>query len=874
MDDAERIVVPLDSTGVSLERFGGKGRSLARLAAAGFPVPTGFLVSTTAYEDFVEANQLQSSIMQHVGEAVSGQAAALQAAADAIGALFAEAHLPIETVQAIGQAYEQLDVNLPAVAVRSSATAEDLPDLSFAGQQDTYLNVRGEEALLTAVRKCWSSLWTARAIGYRLQMDIEQRSVAMGVVVQTMVDADVAGILFTANPSNGHRTELVVNASYGLGESIVSGQVTPDTYILNGNSLETQDCQLSDKPQMVVSDLDQGVVTRSVPADKRNEPALPPDKLRELAQICLRVQSLFDDQPQDIEWAIANNQVWLLQSRPITQLPPPALSNVTWDPPEPGGKLVRRQVVEHMPEPLTPLFEDLYLHIGLENAIDQFLVDFGMPLDLESFVQRPFFVTVNGYAYCRGNYRASWRFVRLLPSICCAYLKVVPKLLKNLRTMWREQALPAYLTTIERWKLDDVDHVPSQRLLEGVRELAIADANYWFNVSMMVGSAKVTDGLLNLYLQSWFVPGNLTSGMFLRGFPSKTINGLIDLETIAERIQGDASLCELIRTTSVRRLLKVLRQEPGAASVCADIHAYLEQYGHQIYNLDFAEPTLGEDPSAVVSSLRALVSRRNFDTPARQAELIRERDALIQQTASVLGPLRRMLFRKLLGWAQAYGPCREESLFYMGAAWSTLRRLALALGQRLADTGIVNRADDVFFVEWAELVELDAVEDIDLTRVDLKRIVAQRRALREARKRLHPPGIIPVGARWKFGPIDMTALETQRRNADDVDTLIGFAVSPGKVTGEATVILSPADFEQMRPETILVCPTTTPAWTPLFAQASGLVTDIGGILAHGSIVAREYGIPAVLGTGNGSQRIVTGQRITVDGDAGTVRVFP
>jgi pyruvate,water dikinase len=757
--------------------------------------------------------------------------------------------------------------------VRSSATAEDLPDLSFAGQQDTFLNVRGKAAVLEAIRRCWASLWTPRAIAYRMQMNVNQRAVAMGVVVQVMVPADVSGILFTANPATGNRSELVVNASFGLGQAVVGGDVTPDTYVLDRDSLKTKECLIGGKEQMIVPAVEQGTMTQSVPEGKRHEPTLSPEILSELASRSLDAETLFDGRPQDIEWAVADGKVWLLQSRPITKLPPPPLLDVAWDPPSEGAVLIRRQVVENMPEPLSPLFDELYLRFALEEAIDQFLVDFGMRIDFEVFMERPFFLTVNGYAFCRGSYRLSWRSLRFVPSLLCMYIKVVPRLLRNIKNQWRDEALPAYLERIEKWKSVDLGTVTDQQLLSGVRALAVADANYWFTISLMVAGAKVTDGLLNRYLRSWLVPGDLTSGMFLRGFPSKTIDAQVDLEAIATRIQDDASLCELVRTTPIGELLETMRQDPRARSVLKDIQAYLDNYGHQVYNLDFAEPTQGEDPSAVLLSLRALVNREGSDAPARQAELVQERDSLIEQTSSSLGLIRRWLFRKFLGWAQSYGPCREDALFYMGAAWSTLRRLALELGQRLVAVGTLTRPDDVFYLESTELVEAYSARSEDRARADLRQIVGRRRELRESRKRLHPPAIIPVGIRWELGPFDMSVWETQKRNASDADTLHGFAVSPGTVTGVATVVLSPADFEQMRPDTILVCPTTTPAWTPLLAQALGLVTDIGGILAHGSIVAREYGIPAVLGTGNGTQRIVTGQRITVDGDSGTVAIL-
>jgi len=365
----------------------------------------------------------------------------------------------------------------------------------------------------------------------------------------------------------------------------------------------------------------------------------------------------------------------------------------------------------------------------------------------------------------------------------------------------------------------------------------------------------------------------MTSGMFLRGFPSKTIEAQAELEGIARRIQQNESLRGLVQNTSALALLAELRSNPAGQAVVHDLDQYFARYGHQVYNLDFVEPTQIEDPSAVLLSLKTLVGSVDFDTPARQARLAKERDLLVEETLASLGPVRRWLFRKFLGWAKNFGPGREEALFYMGAAWTTLRNLALELGRRLVAVDTLSGADDVFYLNIAELEAACSARDASGTRPDLKLLASQRRELREARKRLHPPGIIPVDSRWKFGPFDMTAWETQKRNADDTETLSGFAVSPGNVTGVATVIHSPADFREMKPDTILVCPNTTPAWTPLFAHARGLVTDIGGILAHGSIVAREYGIPAVLGTGNATRRIVSGQRITVDGDAGTVTIL-
>jgi rifampicin phosphotransferase len=235
-----------------------------------------------------------------------------------------------------------------------------------------------------------------------------------------------------------------------------------------------------------------------------------------------------------------------------------------------------------------------------------------------------------------------------------------------------------------------------------------------------------------------------------------------------------------------------------------------------------------------------------------------------------LDPLRRWLFRSILGLAQQYAPYREEALFYVGAAWPALHRLALELGRRLVEAGTLAAPDDVFFLVRSELEQASTARADGTPRLDLGQLACDRRDLREARKRLTPPTSVPPDYRFRLGPLSMAPFEPQAWGNADGATMQGFTVSPGRVTAPASVIQSLADFDKMAPGTILVCHTTTPAWTPLFAQARGLVTNIGGVLAHGSIVAREYGIPAVMGVGNATQRIVHGQQITVDGDAGTV----
>ncbi len=273
-------ILPLDTVEATLEIVGGKGRSLAEMANAGLDVPGGFYVTTAAYRRFVQENELQKKIIELVKPVIGEYTLSFDTASEAIQALFAKSTLSEEMATEICGAYAVMAGEDPAVAVRSSANAEDLPDMSFAGQQDTYLNVRGADSIVSAVRDCWASLWTSRAISYRHEMGIEQDAVAMAVVVQRMVTSDVSGILFTANPATGERSEMIINASFGLGEAVVSGQVTPDTYIVDRESMQAKETIIGAKEQKIVSDGDQGTRLEDIAETERDQSSLTEEAIR------------------------------------------------------------------------------------------------------------------------------------------------------------------------------------------------------------------------------------------------------------------------------------------------------------------------------------------------------------------------------------------------------------------------------------------------------------------------------------------------------------------------------------------------------------------------------------------------------------------
>ena len=948
--------LPIDARNVTLEVVGGKGRSLAKMAAAGMAVPSGFQLTTSAYRAFVADNNLQTKILELAEPELNNGTVSFEPASKRIQQLFSGIDLSRAVVDEVLDAYAALDVDDPAVAVRSSANAEDLPGMSFAGQQDTYLNVCGKDALLMAVRNCWSSLWTPRAISYRHQMGIEQDAVAMAVVVQLMVSSDVSGILFTANPTTGERSEMIVNASFGLGEAVVGGQVTPDTYIVDREALTVKESMIGAKEQKVVSDGDQGTRLEDIAERDRERSSLPEDTMKELASLALNVEKLFGGVPQDIEWALSDTKLWLLQSRPITNLPPQPLE-VVWESEPPAKRLVRRQIVENIPDPCTPLFDELYLTEGLET------VRKGEKRASLMVGGGPLFVSLNGFAYQRADWpgsrdkkgkkpkaiteeeldaaemkatskaqkrekldkekaavkpMAQWErkvaemqknaakmaahdLELFLESLSpedrkafdawaettdvkdLAQAVTLPKS-KNLtfiafnRTQinenqikgFYESAKPDILATADEWRKVEPKAASDEELLKGVCELAIAGGMYWSsNASHTFGVAKSTDDQLQAFLRETLPDHHFTSGQFLSGFKSKTMEANEHLYMIAKQIREDDVLAKLAIVTPANRLMKALQEHPAADPMVEAINDYLNIYGHLGYSLDFAEPLPLEDPSGLLATLKTMVADKDYDPKNHEIEATRKREKAMEEILEILDGLPYWQFRFRHWFTHRFYYIREEVMFYLYKAWPVLRPLALELGQRLAGIGTIGTPDHVFYLVTDELKKAIEARKENKALPGLVQLATERYDLREARKRLHPPGTVPP--QTSSDPVSFK--ETQMRNDPNSNILLGVPVSPGTVTAPVSVINSPAEFGQMKPGSILVCPMTNPAWTPLFAHASGLVTDMGGILGHGSIVAREYGIPAVVGTGNITQRAKSGGKISIDGDAGIVELL-
>ena len=670
------------------------------------------------------------------------------------------------------------------VAVRSSSVAEDRCDASFAGIYETVLDVSGAEAIAEAVRRCRTSASDARAAGYRPGDGGDQ---VMAVLVQRMVRAECAGVAFTADPVTGDRAQVLVIAAAGLGDRLVAGGERGERWVVAGGEAH--------------------------PAEAPGDRLLDRRRAQEIAALARRVEAHFGG-PQDIEWAIAEGRVFLLQARPMTALP----AEVRWDPPRPGGWLRNFRLGEWLPEPVTPLFESWFL----ERCEATFAEAHGPPA---GFVPPPpRHVVVNGWYFHSplgsGTAALFLRGLLVRPRASLALMRVdarpetADRLIAAPHTRaWREEILPAYRALVAR----------AEHLLDGAAGPPSAAA--------MVRMIDEVADLLGGYLWSMAMVG---------GFAWKL----------------EAALARFCK----RHLARALPD--GHQGLVVGLTPPAPTPPHAVHNLDWYRPTAGELGLPPAHTLGAPPDRHAPLAAGRAAVEARCREALARS------PRLRKRFDLLLALAQRYAVLREEQAACLTLGWPVMRRALAWLGRHLAGIagGDVATSDDVFFLTRPEL-------DACLAGAGPAPIatVASRRRAWEAARRLSPPLVIgrlsPV-LKKLFGE----AVEAMRAPVAELrpGALRGMPAGPGRATGKVRVLRTPAEAGRLQPGDVLVTATATPAWTPLFDRAAALVTDGGSIVAHSSLVAREYGLPVVVATGDATARLSDGQLVVVDGSRGTV----
>lgn len=849
--------LPLDDQRSDVKTVGGKGASLARLARAGLPVPTGFHVSTQAYCRFVEANHLQPKIMRVIRNLKPDQTALLDKASTEIHELFMKSALPDDISQPIIETYRETFSGESAVAVRSSATAEDLPDASFAGQQETYLNVSGAQAVLEAVRNCWASLWTARAIAYRLKNKIDSEAITLAVIVQELVPAEVAGILFTANPLNGKTDEVMINAAWGLGEAVVGGLVSPDCITVAKANGKIKRYEIADKTVMTVCTIN-GTREQVVPRGRRKKRVLSAAQAAELTGLAICIEQFYGC-AQDIEWCQLGNRFFILQARPITTII--GGEAFGWTLPDPKANYMRSSLAEHIPNAVSPLFATL----GLReiNASTRELAE-KMNMDLSG--ARYQYQTLNGYVYMSYQLNASftWEMIK----VTLAGLKVMYG-----QAMERWQAARQdFAEEIATWETKDILRLTPVEIVEGVRALMYAAGKYYTVIQSGTLPSASTSEMIFTRVYKWLKRENEpAASALLLGTDSAALRAEKSLFDIAGWVRKIPELTQYVIRTPSLTIATGLRENKIPRGIAdqdwerftESIEGYLRDFGATSFELDFMNPAPIEIPEIVIEVLKNHLYGKGSDPYQREREASERREKVSQAIHGRFHLIPRRWFDRSLKWALECNQAREDSLADMGMGHATIRKLLQELGRRFAASGAIGQAEDIYWLLEEEVERLAAALESRQPLENLAEKARQRKVEWKNQMKLLPPAILPDTS------IFAKMIPWARGNVV-ANVLKGLAASPGSISGTARVLFGPEDFGRMKSGDILVAVTTTPAWTPLFALAGGIVTDIGGPLSHSSIVAREYGIPAVLATGIATRRIHDGQIVVVDGSAGTV----
>jgi phosphohistidine swiveling domain-containing protein len=841
-DPGASLVAPItDFDRASLALAGGKGANLGELSRAGFEVPPGFVITTAAYDLLLEHNGLPSHMHELLANLDLADPASVSQVSWLIRQALQQASIPAPLAVEIRSAYRQMGGG--AVAVRSSATAEDLPGAAFAGQQETFLNILDEGALLEAVQACWVSLWSQRAVLYRLRQNVEQATVRLAVVVQRMVPADIAGVMFTANPLSGARDELVIDASPGLGEAVVAGLVTPDHFLVDKHSLRVK-AQQPGKREVIVRPKSAGGTEQIAPAYGADEIAnLPASAVHRLAQLGLRIERHYGA-PQDIEWAwvgqsIRSGKLFVLQARPMTALPEPIKTSAPM-------RLIIPMLAEMWPERPYPL--DVTTFTGaVEAAIGNLLV-----LLLGSSAPGPeqAFVEEDGVVV-----RFKPPEFHPTPALLVAPWIALWKTRHYDPSRWQADPLLAEVfsqaRTLEKRDLQALTWAQNIETLQ--QALALIPRAMELRQRYL---PKALLGLGGLWLLLRLARRSDCLGALVSGVETKTTETNRALESLAAQIRADPQLQDIFIQSDAGELRSSLEQFQSGKAFLERLEAFLEQYGHRETSLTISQPAWKDQPEIVLGLLKVLAGTEPPPIDSYQAWK-RTRAELLSHSLLGWWPLRK-IFLKSLAYTRGVFQIREDTHFYATLPQPLIRHVVLELGRRLQQVGALVAPGDIFHLRLAELELLgEPWPPADETSDRIRELVERRKARRAALA--DTPIFDP---RW-------LAEDPVKISGEDV-ILSGTPGSPGSASGPARIIHDSSDFGKLQPGDVLVAPVTNPAWTPLFQRAAAVVVDTGGSASHAAIVAREYGVPAVMGTGNGTHKLVDGQLIRVDGSHGLV----
>ncbi|MGK3990215.1 PEP/pyruvate-binding domain-containing protein [Sorangium sp. So ce136] len=799
-----------------LPTAGGKGANLGEMLRLGLPVPPGFVVSTQAYAEQARAWGLAERLGAHL--AASDDHAAASAAEE----LFRSGAMLASVEGAIRAAYRELGA--ARVAVRSSATAEDLADASFAGQQETFLDVASEDEALASIRRCWASLYSPRALHYRRARGIAHLSVEIAVVVQQMVPADAAGVLFTVDPVKQRSDWMLLSAAPGLGEAIVSGHRRGDTYRVRREPRGGGGPQAGSPAQRGAL----AIVDRDLESPGR--PALGDAELLELGRLGLSLEAHFGC-PQDVEFAVASGRVFLLQSRPITTLGAAEL-----EPIEPAPTDRMDEALERFPIAPRPLD-----HWAIKNNLRAFihaLRHMGFAVSDADAQEPPAHV---------------WRETLLLPKprptvrLLGAPAKLAACFNHDLSAWWSGEPLSQLLAASQPV---DCARLGDAELIERTDHVAevygdVMGQRFERGPSFMLGTAALSLAV-RLAVGKARAPALLAD--LLGGIRTRTSEANRALFRVAKQAErAGPDVAEAIRSGRTEELRAT---EAGRACLAA-VDAFLDAYGHREgVGPYLSTPTWKNDPEPVWCLLRSFMALSEFPDDGGVARYTTALLQIERRLGWVPGLARA--FRALTEHVRAATVFREDSHFDLTRPLSAMQTLVAELGRRLHDRGLLPTATDAFQLSEQEakawlLGRAPPKEEIEA-------LLKRRRATYQV-----------VNTRWQ---------QQRIQGGGTGDELRGTGASSGVVRARARIVRGEHQFDRLRPGEILVCAYTNPSWTPLFALAAGVVTDTGGAGSHAAIVAREYGIPAVMGASGATERIADGQQILVDGAEGLVKLLP
>ncbi|MFI5934636.1 rifamycin-inactivating phosphotransferase [Actinoplanes sp. NPDC051494] len=831
---SEQYVVDLhdvDATRVALA--GGKGAQLGELTRIdGIRVPPGFCVTTDAYRRVMADTPEIGDLIDRLSRLAADDRDAIRTLSAGIRRAIEDAAVPADVAAAITGA-----VTEDAYAVRSSATAEDLPTASFAGQQDSFLDVSGPAAVLEHVRRCWASLFTERAVTYRTHHDIDHRTVRMAVVVQRMVPARASGVLFTADPLTGDRTVSIVDAVTGLGDALVAGLVTPDVY-------RVRDAQ---------------VIARTLAGPA----ALTGPQVLALTRLGRRIEA-HAGRPQDIEWCLDDDGFQIVQTRPITTLfPVPAAGDhekhvyvsvghqqMMTDAMKPlGFSCWQLTAMAPMHEAGGRLFVDvtraLAAPAGRAGLLE--VMGRGDPLvrdALETLLDRGDVVTPLPDGPARPPGAGAATPIGTDPAIVAGLVarsqESVDTLRRDIRGRTGPDLFDVLLAAFEQHKRELADPLSIQAIMAGM------DATWWLNDKLQdwLGEKNAADTL------TLSAPGNITSEMGL---------ALLD---VADAIRPYPQVVTLLQKAGPLTELPGLE---GGAEALKAIDAYLDRYGMRCAGeIDITRPRWREQPTTLLPMI--LDNVRNFPPGAaaerfdqgRQRARAKEQDILTRLRALPDGEHKADETQKMIDRVRTFIGYREYPKYWIISRYFVYKQAMLAEAGRLVARGVLTDAEDIFFLTFAELHDVVRTDRVD------QRLIQDRKDTYRWHRTLTPPRVLTSDGETLNG--------AYRRDDAPAGALVGLPVSAGTVEGRARVVLDLAGAD-LEPGDILVTTYTDPSWSPLFVGLTALVTEVGGLMTHGAVIAREYGLPAVVGVHDATRLIRDGQRIRVHGTDGYIEIL-